>query len=99
AVGTNDDEIAERFLFPGNLAADLIVDGHVAIIGNVKSNRVRRIVVAPVVPMGQIVMRRTVLFLRLLSLRLELLFRAIAAVSDAAIQQLFRNFVVKGRAL
>src|SRR5712692_2657292 len=81
-------------MLPTHFAADEILNGDVAIIGNVEANCVWRIVITPVVPVRQIVVWRTVLFLRLFALRLELLLGAVAAVGHSARQELTRNFAV-----
>ena len=41
-IGADEDEVAERFALPRHLAADQIVDGDVAVVGNMKTDRVRR---------------------------------------------------------
>src|SRR6266704_6068292 len=76
-----------------------IVDRDVAVIRNVKTNRVGRVVIAAVVPALQIVMRRPILRLGLFPFRLQLLFRAIASIRDAARQQFARNRVIELGAL
>src|SRR5712691_6374137 len=81
-------------MLPTHFAADEILNGDVAIIRNVEANCVWRIVITPVVPVRQIVVWRTVLFLRLLALGLELLLGAVAAIGNAARQELTRNFAV-----
>ena len=99
AIGAHQNEIAERLLLPGHFAANLIVDRHVAVIGNMKSDRVWSIVVAAVVPMRQIVVRRTILLLRLLPLFFELLLRAVAAIGDALFEKLIGDRAIQRGAL
>ena len=98
-IGTDEDEVAQRFLLPGHFAANEIVDRDIAVVGNVKSDRVWRVVIAAVEPAFEIVVWRTTLLLRLLALFLQLLFRAVAAIRDAAREQLLRNFVIEPGAL
>ena len=64
-----------------------------------KSNRVRGVVIAAVVPAFQIVMRRAILRFGLFPLGLQLLLGAIAAIRDAARQELARDLVIQRVAL
>ena len=93
-IGPHQDEVAERLLLPGHLAADHVVDGHVAVVGNVKADRVRRVVVAAMDPALQVVVRRTSCRFGRLALLLQLLFGAVAAVGDVSRDQFVDDFAV-----
>src|SRR5438105_13872164 len=96
AVRSHDDEVAKRFFLPGDFAANQIVDRHVAVVRDMKPDGMwgAGILTGAIDPAFQIVMRRTTGGLRGLPFRFELLFRAVAAIRDAAVEQLSRGSLV-----